>query len=279
MTSTADLTEGIALQPFLALAKGARGKGLTAVIIQTLNAPNTLVFGELLALQSVQQLQGTEEQPALELLKIFAYGTYSDYKAVSTNLPPLSPQQVKKLRQLTLVSLSTHSKVISYEILQKQLEINEVRELEDLIIDAFYQGVILGKLDQRSKVLHVDGTMGRDVRPEQLSQVAAVLTQWSGQADYLLQSINEKINHATLIQDSERKRKEEQNKRVDQVKTQLKQMEMEMLQNAELNFHMGMGGMGGVSLQTLMAMGALDTDDRRKGGRKGLHQSGGRRGV
>lgn len=45
---------GTAIQPFVLLAKSAKGKAGAAVIEQALNAPNTYVFGELLASPGVQ---------------------------------------------------------------------------------------------------------------------------------------------------------------------------------------------------------------------------------
>ena len=59
------------------------------------------------------------------------------------------------------------------------LDISNVRELEDLIIEAIYQDVIKGKLDQKKKQLEIEYTMGRDVRPERISQMLDVLGAWS----------------------------------------------------------------------------------------------------
>lgn len=53
-----------------------------------------------------------------------------------------------------------------------------MRELEDLIIDAFYQDVIKGKLDQRKKQLEVEYAMGRDLRPGQIDEMLGVLSSW-----------------------------------------------------------------------------------------------------
>ncbi len=39
-----------------------------------------------------------------------------------------------------------------------------VRALEDLIIEAIYAGVLQGRLDQRGRLFHVTGQLGRDVR-------------------------------------------------------------------------------------------------------------------
>jgi len=221
MAASADLTDGSSLQQYLILAKSSKGKAVTALIQQALSAPNVYVFGELLEMPHVQQLAETEDKKFLDLLKIFAYGTYADYKA-NPSLPPLSPVQIRKLQQLTIVTLSNQTRSITYSMLQKELEISEVRELEDVIIDAIYQGIIQGKLDQKSKHLHVEFAMGRDLKPDSMEHMLSVLTLWSSQADLLLKNIKEKVNHANLMTDSEKKHKEEFEKKVENVKVHLK---------------------------------------------------------
>ena len=63
---SAELSEGTALQPFLLIAKSAKGKGCTAVIDQVLQAPGIFVFGELLDMPNVKQVY----QPTDSLVSI-----------------------------------------------------------------------------------------------------------------------------------------------------------------------------------------------------------------
>jgi len=102
--ATADLTEGGPLQQYILLAKNSKGKACSALIGQALSAPNVMVFGELLDMPNVQQLAGTEEQKMLDLLKIFAYGTYPEYKQNAAKLPPLNPAQTKKTQTIIYCS-------------------------------------------------------------------------------------------------------------------------------------------------------------------------------
>jgi len=232
--ATADLTEGGPLQQFILLAKTSKGKACSALIGQALGAPNVMVFGELLDMPNVQQLAGTEEQKMLDLLKIFAYGTYSEYKQNASKFPPLTPAQTKKLKQLSIVTLASQSRLIPYSVLQEQLEINALRDLEDLIIDAIYQGVIHGSLDQKKQQLEVEFAMGRDIKPESFERMIAVLKAWSSQSDVLLATIKDKVQHATAIHQEEKVHKEDQEKRVETVKKNLKAtMESELLQSGE----------------------------------------------
>jgi len=228
------LTEGSSLQPYVALAKTQKGKQISAVIQQALSAANVLVFGELLEMPNVQALAGTDDNKFLELLKIFAYGTYGDYKANRATLPPLTASQTKKLQQLTIVTLAAANKVIPYNNLQQQLDISGLRELEDLIIDAIYQGIVQGKLDQKSQQFEVEFAMGRDLKPESTAGMIELLQNWSLQSESLLKSIKEKINHANIMGEQEKKHKEEFEKRIETVKTNIKiALETEMLQASE----------------------------------------------
>lgn len=54
-----------------------------------------------------------------------------------------------------------------------------MRELEDLLITgAFYAGLLRGKLDQAGACLRVEDAFARDVRPEEVGDVAAALGDW-----------------------------------------------------------------------------------------------------
>ena len=61
---------------------------------------------------------------------------------------------------------------------------NSLKELffflqqKDLIIEVIYADVIRGKLDQKHQQLEVDYAIGRDTRPENLSEMVSVLEEW-----------------------------------------------------------------------------------------------------
>ena len=57
------------------------------------------------------------------------------------------------------------SKVLSYAVLMRELEVSSVRELEDLIIDCIYNELVEGQLDQLRQLFHVVSCYGRDMRP------------------------------------------------------------------------------------------------------------------
>jgi COP9 signalosome complex subunit 7 len=53
-----------------------------------------------------------------------------------------------------------------------------VRELEDLIIDAIYLDILRGKLDQKEGQLEVEYTMGRDLESGKLENILSALQNW-----------------------------------------------------------------------------------------------------
>ena len=62
-----------------------------------------------------------------------------------------------------------------------------------MIIDAFYQGILTGKLDQRQRQLQVMYSMGRDLRPQQIDTTMSALAAWQASTYRLLGSMDAKI--------------------------------------------------------------------------------------
>lgn len=67
---------------------------------------------------------------------------------------------------------------IPYAVLLEQLQLKNVRQLEDLVIEAVYADVLRGSLDQRNQRLEVDYSIGRDIRREELSTITRTLQEW-----------------------------------------------------------------------------------------------------
>jgi len=70
------------------------------------------------------------------------------------------------------------AQILPYARLLSELDMGSVRELEDLIIDAIYQEIVRGKLDQKEQQFEVEFTMGRDLREGQLQQLLVSLQTW-----------------------------------------------------------------------------------------------------
>ncbi|KAL9935220.1 hypothetical protein V8E36_005568 [Tilletia maclaganii] len=215
-----------ALEPFLLLAKSARGAAAVKLIEQATSAPGCYVFSELLDVEGIKQLATSEHAPAYHLLEIFAYGTLTDYLAAagpgsSPPLPPLSDAQRTKLQRLTLVTHAGRARVLDYYDLALALGVGpsadslgapvpssstaqpgllseaNVRELEDIIIEAIYAGVLSGKLNQKLRRFEVEAAMGRDVKGgQELAEVSSALQAWSSTAEAVLAQLSQRINDA-----------------------------------------------------------------------------------
>lgn len=75
--------------------------------------------------------------------------------------------------------MSFFPQCLPYSLLLQQLELKNVRELEDLLIDAVYCDIIQGKLDQRNQQVEVDCSVGRDLGPNELPNIVNTLQEWS----------------------------------------------------------------------------------------------------
>jgi len=183
------------LEPFLLMIKSAKGAGAAKLIENAASAPGVFVFAELLEHPNVKELTSNPQYaPHVEMLRLFSYGTYSDYKAHQESYPQLNAAQLTKLKYLSLVTLGSERRILPYADLKNYLEISTTRELEDLIIDGMYQDVLRGRLDQKEQQLELEYTMGRDLRPGQLEALLASLRSWSDQTAQAMASLETHIS-------------------------------------------------------------------------------------
>lgn len=181
-----------AIERLVALSKFATGAAASKLVLEALSTPSLYVFAELRDSPNVKSLaEDPNLQKFLHLLDIFSVKTLKAYKESESGLPPLNEAQLKKLKQLTLVELASKNKLLSYSSLLNELEMNNVRELEDLIIESIFVGIIVGKLNQKSQCFEVQNVMARDVIPEQYSSLLSSLKKWKYQCDAIVANIDE----------------------------------------------------------------------------------------
>lgn len=186
------------MEQFCILASTQKGRACAALIQQAISHRKLFNFGELLEIPSVQQLNTAEGEnsdlkKAFNTLELFAYGTYLQYKGNSSAYVNLTPHQLTKLRQLTVVSICADKKVVPYDLLFTELGMGTdqgaeggSRELEDLLVDAMYSGLLSGKIDQHGEALVVrEVHVARDVRPEDVAGLLAKLVAWRAKCSEL----------------------------------------------------------------------------------------------
>ncbi|KAK3822124.1 MAG: COP9 signalosome complex subunit 7-like protein [Linnemannia gamsii] len=210
---------GRRLEPYLALSKSAKGAGCVQLIKDVLTAPGVFVFGELLAMPNVVELKANPEHARYHrLLEIFSFGTYQDYQQNKASLPDITVAQRTKLQQLSIVTLSERVRAIPYAHLLQYLEIENVRQLEDLIMDAIYQNLINANLDQKLKQVEVHSSMGRDLRPGQAQDMLRVLAEWTKTSEALLQALSTKMTEVRENYEKEKVAKEDFEKKLESIK-------------------------------------------------------------
>ncbi|XP_033896398.1 COP9 signalosome complex subunit 7a isoform X1 [Acipenser ruthenus] len=197
------------LEQFLLLAKSTKGAALAALLKQLLESPGVYVFGEVLDMPNVRELESGPHASVYQLLNLFAYGTYCDYKENASSLPELSAAQKNKLRHLSIVTLAANLKCLPYSLLLTELEMRNVRELEDLIIEAIYADIIQGKLDQHKQQVEVDFSMGRDLQRGELPSISHTLQEWCSGCEAVLAGIEEQVMRANQYREHQLKVKQQ----------------------------------------------------------------------
>nr|CDI54262.1 related to cop9 signalosome complex subunit 7a [Melanopsichium pennsylvanicum 4] len=177
------------LEPLLLLARSTKPRGAAAanLVHRAISAPGVYFFGQLFDVPGVAELAASSEpelQTAYQLLFLFAYGTYKHYVSLKPSLinSDLSDHQLFKLRQLTLLSLAHQNKSLPYSTLHSSLALssNNTRELEDLIIDTIYAGLISGKLNRLQSRFELD-------------QMLESLQNWQTTTESVLESLQARM--------------------------------------------------------------------------------------
>lgn len=96
---------------------------------------------------------------------------------------------------------------IPYTTLLQELDLNNVRDLEDLIIEAVYADIIHGKLDQKNSQLEVDYAIGRDIRSDDINVIVNCLQEWCSACEGVLGCVESQINRANTSKNSSVQRK------------------------------------------------------------------------
>jgi hypothetical protein len=98
---------------------------------------------------------------------------------------------------------------LDYSTLMQALDIHTVRDLEDLLIDCIYAGVIDGRMDQQAKQLQVQRALGRDVSDLDIGAMCEKLEQWSRMCDHMIDSVTASTKQAENCFKLDKMRKQE----------------------------------------------------------------------
>merc|ERR1719282_2270433 len=149
-------------------------------------------------MSNIQDLTNGPNSSYLTLLNIFAFGNYKSLLECTEPLPEVTETMRRKLRLLTAVSLAEQNKMLAYNLLMSELDINTVRDLEDLVIEGISAGVIQGKLDQKSSHFEVDYVIGRDIRKSDIGSIVSVLSAWCDNCDNMIKGIESQVDKVNV---------------------------------------------------------------------------------
>uniref|UniRef100_A0A672MAX8 COP9 signalosome subunit 7B n=1 Tax=Sinocyclocheilus grahami TaxID=75366 RepID=A0A672MAX8_SINGR len=181
------------------------GSALVQAISSLLETPGLYVFSDILELPNVREVSFFVFLPAVRMVIMYVNLMYVCHLERAASLPELTPAQKNKLRHLSIISLASNLKCLPYSLLLQQLELKNVRELEDLLIEAVYSDIIHGKLDQRNQQVEVDCSIGRDLGPNELPNIANTLQEWCAGCEAVLCGIEEQVSRANQYRESQLK--------------------------------------------------------------------------
>lgn len=111
-------------------------------------------------------------------MNLFAFETIEEYNKNRAKYLELDGPKLAKLQLLTIADTASKKQCVPYSDLMKQLGINDIRQIEDKIIDCIYNDLLKGRLDQKNQQLHVQSTAGRDIKESEIDAMIAKLQAW-----------------------------------------------------------------------------------------------------
>jgi hypothetical protein len=56
-------------------------------------------------------------------------------------------------------------------MLRQELDLQSEREIDELVIDSIYAGIVVGKIDQQERIFRVSNCISRDVKSSDVSKI------------------------------------------------------------------------------------------------------------
>lgn len=187
------------LQQFCLLAQSQKGRACAALIEQVINHKRIYQFGELLEIPSVQALEESEFSKVYFTLELFSYGVYLDYTGNPSKFLDLSPNQLNKLRHLTILSLVQSRKTVSYDVLLKSLYLTSTRELEDMVMEVVMAGLMEVKIDQKNSSLHIISSIARDYPSKGIASLIQRLQSWKENCHNINDSLQSTLSDVSTL--------------------------------------------------------------------------------
>ncbi|KAJ6646695.1 Eukaryotic translation initiation factor 3 subunit M [Pseudolycoriella hygida] len=150
-------------------------------IVTALADPNTFLLDPLLSLKPVRFLEGELIHDLLSVFvseKLSSYlNFYKNHKEFVTSQGLNHEQNMKKMRLLSFMQLAETYPEMTFEQLQKELQIQE-EEVEPFIIEVLKTKLVRARMDQKNRKVHISSTMHRTFGRPQWQQLYDLLCLW-----------------------------------------------------------------------------------------------------
>ncbi|KAL6124499.1 hypothetical protein ACLB2K_077011 [Fragaria x ananassa] len=204
---------------FVKQASSLTGAALAALVSEATSHPSLFAFSEILSVPSLLQCKIFNP---VDMTSPMVAVEYDVSKSLLFVWISLKEQRILCTWMCFVCLRMAHgviTRVLPYDQLMQQLDVANVRELEDFLInECMYAGIVRGKLDQLRKCFEVQFAAGRDPRPEQLGSMIETLSNWLVTSDNLLISIQEKMSWADKMSELNKKHKKEIEDKAEEVK-------------------------------------------------------------
>lgn len=167
----------------LATIAACKGGACAGQIERAAAAPHFFNFAAVCRLESVRELG--EAHPAAALARLLAYGTLADALALPPGALPASfapgAPAFRKAQVVSLQAAALSSRSLSYDAARAATGARGDAELEALVLEAAYAGLLDARLDQRERRVAVAAAAGRGVPPGDataLDALARDLARW-----------------------------------------------------------------------------------------------------
>ncbi|KAK9237077.1 hypothetical protein V1525DRAFT_404904 [Lipomyces kononenkoae] len=194
-------------------------------VTRATSAPDLFTFAHLLHSPALtQHLQaGDQTKKYIDLLRLFASGTWQDYISNQSSLPCLTDAQATKLKQLSLISLASKSHTLPYSTLLSELSLPDMRSLATLVVSCIYANLISATLDTQEELVHVSAVIaGRDVVDKaDISRLKSVIDTWASRCAETIEDLNNEARKVREKAVQESKEVKEYNRIVEMINKQL----------------------------------------------------------
>lgn len=153
-----------------------------ACILAALADPHTFLLHPLLTLKPVKFLEGELIHDLLNIFVAEKVSTYQEFykqhKEYIVNKLGLDHQEnLRKMRLLTFMQMAETKTEMSFETIQKELDLAP-NQIEAFIIDVLKTKMVRARMDQAARKVFISSTMHRTFGRAQWQQLRDVLSEW-----------------------------------------------------------------------------------------------------